>query len=142
MIRLGNPEKGNRAFSDRSCTISYRCCVVSGNLNFNPSSVVSTFKALLLWNYFALVLNGFSLVNLHILEREKKSKLPCLLGDRKCFASWFADTKEGCMWVTDLITQSLSQMLLRLHRGQTRTPAICKSGLFSRRLQMGFYLFI
>lgn len=54
-------------------------CVLSDNLNVNPNFIISTFKALIVWNYFALVLNGFSLVSVHNLERKNK-KIKATLG--------------------------------------------------------------
>lgn len=107
LIRLVNPEKVSRAFR-----ISYiGGCILSDNLNVNPNSIVSTFKALVLWNYRALVLNGFLLVSVHNLEREEKKEIKATSSAwwPQYFASWFALLALGktvCRW--QILSSSLS----------------------------------
>ena len=116
-------------------------CVLSDNLNVNPNSIVFTFKALILWNYFALVLNGFSLVSVHNLERKSNQNyFICLCCKFKCVASWLPLLALGrvvCRWQTR--SSSLPPGAAQATWGHTWCRDLKKEIIFKRAPE-GFYL--
>lgn len=115
-------------------------CVLSDNLNINPNSIALTFKTLILSNYFALVLSGFSLLCVHNLGKNNQNYFICLvaLSAQNCdFLCWHL----GGLCAGDRARHHVCPQVLVRPPGVAHDSRDLQKEIIFKKTPDGFYLF-